>query len=80
MTDRQVKELARIYRELQTLFDHYVIIVADKERNNNEILPDPNLFWYGGYVNAKHMINDAVDKIDRRKFRQVSPDKLIKGT
>ena len=79
MTEKQTQGLIKIYKELQSLFDHFVVIVADKEKNNNEILPDPNLFWYGGYVNAKHLVDDAAEKIDRRKFRQVSPERLMKG-
>lgn len=80
MTEKQVKALVKIYNEMAIIFDHFVIITADKERDHGEILPDPNLFWYGGYVNAKYMIDDAAGKIDRRKFRQVSPEKLIKET
>ena len=63
MTDKQVQGLIKAYKELQALFDHIVIIVADKERNNNELLPDTNLFWYCCYVIAKQMFDDACLKI-----------------
>ena len=78
MTKGQIEVLIKVYESLSRNFDHFVIIVSDKEKNINEILPDPSLFWAGGYLVAKHIINDAVEKINRRKFHHVTPKRLIK--
>ncbi len=79
MTEKQTKSLLNIYKELEKIFPHFVIIVCEKEQLGNEIQPDPNLFWSGGHVFAKHLINDAADKIARRKFNKVTPERLLKN-
>ena len=78
MTTRQIRSLIRVYDELVKMFPHFVIIVSEKETLGNDIQPDPNLFWHGGYVNARYLIHDAADKISRRKFNKVAPNKLLK--
>lgn len=78
MTEKQKAALVRAYEELSHNFSHLVIIVSEKELTTDTILPDPNLFWNGGYVYARYLIHDAADKIARRKFTHVSPKKLVK--
>ena len=75
MTDKQKKILIESYNKLANVFPHLVIIVSEKETLGNEIQPDPNLFWSGGYVNARYLIHDATDKINRRKFNKVTPER-----
>mgnify|MGYP001607908943 FL=1 len=78
MTKDQLHALVTSYDALEESFPHIVIIVSEKEATGDEILPDPSLFWAGGYASAKHLIHDAADKILRRKFSQVSPKGRIK--
>ncbi len=78
MTEKQIKTLVKVYDELSKSFAHLVIIVSEKETLASDILPDPNLFWSGGYVGARYIIHDAVDKIARRKFNSVSPNQLLR--
>ncbi len=73
MTEKQIKTLVKTYDELSKSFAHVVIIVSEKETLSNNIIPDPNLYWSGGYVGARYLIHDATDKISRRKFNSVTP-------
>ena len=76
--DSKLRALVEVYEKLEKHFDHFVVITADKEKIGDDILPDPNLFWSGGHVMAKHLIQDAREKILRRKLNRSSPKKLIK--
>ena len=76
MTKIQKNVLIKVYNELKDTFPHIVIIVSEKEQLDNSILPDPSLFWHGGYVAARYLISDAVDKISRRKFNRISPEQI----
>ncbi|HEX9232712.1 MAG TPA: hypothetical protein VF849_01550 [Blattabacteriaceae bacterium] len=73
MTEKQKKILVYAYNELSEVFPHLVIIVSEKEIPNSIHHPDPNLFWFGGYIAAKHLIQDAGEKILRRKLTKVAP-------
>ena len=75
--DRKLRTLVEVYELLEKHFDHFVIIVSDKEKVGNDILPDPLLFWMGGHIVAKHLIQDAREKILRRKLNRCSPKTLI---
>jgi hypothetical protein len=73
MTKVQRKVLVDVYEKLEKAFPHFVIITSEIESEDDNIQIDPNLLWFGGHIMAKHIINDAVDKVLRRKFNNVRP-------
>lgn len=73
MTEKQQKVLMRAYIELEKHFKHSVIIVCEEEIPGSIVQPDPYLSWSGGYIAAKHLIQDAKKKIVRRKLTRSVP-------
>jgi hypothetical protein len=73
MNENQQEILLKTYLKLEENFDHIVIIVCEKEKSGSFVQPDPIVCWSGGLITAKHLVQDAISKIDRRKLTRSVP-------
>lgn len=73
MNEKQQKSLIKAYLSLEKNFDHVVIIICEKEKPGSFVQPDPIVHWSGGLIPAKHLVQDAVTKMDRRKITRSPP-------
>lgn len=52
---------------LESVFDHVLIAVKDKEIQGVMIQPDAEVCWSGGYIACKALAEMASDKVKYRK-------------
>src|SRR6267154_590893 len=69
MKESQQRALELAFATLEDEFEHFLIIVSDKEKLGDLMSEEPSVCWQGGKRIASYMANNAIDVI---KFRSVN--------